>query len=229
MDIEPQDSPKPVLRTNVGPHRSLSSAVRRTPCVHIGSPFSSHARLSVSRDGGSRCRSRGMRPASSSNARRRRLRRGASEASTTASPPPRPPIESTRRSRQAARAARPRPAPRAPYSTRSAALCTLCAHCRCLLHADSPPLPRLLTLTLALTLALTLTLTLTLTVTLTLTLNSDLAAEARRPRRLAPAAGSGARAAEHGRPGAGAVRDEAGARFLPLSARAARRAHTAGP
>ena len=117
MDIEPQSTPKPVLRTNVGPHWSLGSAVRRTPCAHLRSPFSSRARLSVSRDVGSRCRSRGMRPASYSNARRRRSRRAASEASTTASPPPRPPIESTRRSRQAARAARPRHAPHAPHHT----------------------------------------------------------------------------------------------------------------
>ena len=117
MDIEPQSTPKPVLRTNVGPHWSLGSAVRRTPCVHLGSPSSSRARLSVSRDVGSRYRSRGMRPASYSNARRRRSRRAASEASTTASPPPRPPIESTRRSRQAARAARPRHAPHAPHHT----------------------------------------------------------------------------------------------------------------
>ena len=119
MDIEPQSTPKPVLRTNVGPHWSLGSAVRRTPCVHLGSPFSSRARLSVSRDVGSRYRSRGMRPASYSNARRRRSRRAASEASTTASPPPRPPIESTRRSRQAARAARPRHA-RPHHTLRSA-------------------------------------------------------------------------------------------------------------
>ena len=117
MDIEPQSTPKPVLRTNVGPHWSLGSAVRRTPCAHLRSPFSSRARLSVSRDVGSRCRSRGMRPASYSNARRRRSRRAASEVSTTASPPPRPPIESTRRSRQAARAARPRHAPHAPHHT----------------------------------------------------------------------------------------------------------------
>ena len=78
--------------------------------------------------------------------------------------------------------------PHAPHSTRFTTLCTLCAHSRCLLHAEPPSLPRLL------------------------------AAEARRPRRLAPAAGSRPRAPERSRAGEGAVRDEAGAR-------AARRAH----
>eukprot|EP00964_Phaeocystis_antarctica_P054947 scaffold32309_cov62-Phaeocystis_antarctica.AAC.4 len=78
--------------------------------------------------------------------------------------------------------------PHASHSTRFTTLCTLCAHSRCLLHAEPPSLPRLL------------------------------AAEARRPRRLAPAAGSRPRAPERSRAGEGAVRDEAGAR-------AARRAH----
>ena len=179
MDIEPQSTPKPVLRTNVGPHWSLGSAVRRTPCVHLGSPFSSRARLSVSRDVGSRCRSRGMRPASYSNARRRRSRRAASEASTTASPPPRPPIESTRRSRQAARAARPRNAPHAPHHTLRRAvhavralplplarrLSTFAAS----LNPNPNPNPKTLALALSLTLTLPLPLPLPLTLTMALT------------------------------------------------------------
>ena len=43
MDIEQQSTPKPVLRTNVGPHWSLNSAVSRTPCTHLAIPLA-HAR-----------------------------------------------------------------------------------------------------------------------------------------------------------------------------------------
>ena len=43
MDIEQQSTPKPVLRTNVGPHWSLNSAVSRTPCALLTSTLA-HAR-----------------------------------------------------------------------------------------------------------------------------------------------------------------------------------------
>ena len=117
-----------------------------------------------------------------------RRRRSRRAASEASTTASPPPRRQTESTRRSRQAARATCAPHAPHPTRSTTLCTLCAHSRCLLHAEPPSLPRLL------------------------------AAEARRPRRLAPAAGSRPRAPERSRAGEGAVRDEAGAH-------AARRAH----